>query len=89
MMSCMMVANGCFGRCFVAISANIVALGWRSRVIRCPFVSSLRKKNRSAMCLVLELNIALLATVNAPVLSLLMGTDRKVLNPISVMKLEM
>ncbi|CAB1100925.1 unnamed protein product [Ectocarpus sp. CCAP 1310/34] len=25
-MSCMMVANRCFGRCFVAMSANIVAL---------------------------------------------------------------
>ncbi|CAB1103219.1 unnamed protein product [Ectocarpus sp. CCAP 1310/34] len=58
-------------------------------MIRCPFVNPLRKKNRTAMCLVLELDITLLATVNAPVLSLLMGTDRKVLNPISVMKLEM
>ncbi|CAB1103838.1 unnamed protein product [Ectocarpus sp. CCAP 1310/34] len=25
-MSCMMVANRCFGRCFVAMFANIVAL---------------------------------------------------------------
>ena len=40
------------------------------------------------MCLVLELNIAFPATLSAPVLSLLMGTEEKVLNLSSIRKLE-
>ena len=36
----------------------------------------------------LELNIAFPATLSAPVLSLLMGTEEKVLNPSSIRKLE-
>ena len=40
------------------------------------------------MCLVLELDIAFPATLNASVLSLLMGTEEKVLNPSSIRKLE-
>ena len=40
------------------------------------------------MCLVLELNVAFSATLSGPVLSLLMETEEKVLNPSSIRKLE-